>query len=71
MEGGALHYVCLQEKTAFLQLRSVSNAVGERDKTKWDIKAAVNNLNSTLISLLNRLVTKDESLLSAGHGKTG
>jgi futalosine hydrolase len=71
MEGGALHYVCLQEKIAFLQIRSVSNAVGERDKAKWDIGAAVKNLNDTLISLLNGLAARDESLLSAGKGNPG
>ena len=52
MEGGALHYVGLQEAVPFLQLRSVSNAVGVRDKTKWDIKLAINRLNEELISLL-------------------
>ena len=30
MEGAALHYVCLSEKIPFLQLRAVSNYVGER-----------------------------------------
>ncbi|MBL0200174.1 MAG: futalosine hydrolase [Chitinophagaceae bacterium] len=38
MEGAALHYVCLQEHIPFLQIRSISNHVGERDKTKWKIK---------------------------------
>lgn len=55
MEGAALHYVCLREKIPFLQLRSVSNAVGERDKTKWDIKKAIHNLNRELISFINKL----------------
>lgn len=64
MEGGALHYVCLQENIAFLQIRSVSNEIGERDKTKWNIKAAVHNLNDKLISLLNNLAAEDESFLA-------
>jgi futalosine hydrolase len=54
MEGGALHYVGLQEAVPFLQLRSVSNAVGVRDKTKWDIKLAITRLNQELISLLTK-----------------
>jgi futalosine hydrolase len=48
MEGAALHYVCLQEKVPFLQIRSLSNFVGERDKSKWLIKEAIANLNSEL-----------------------
>jgi futalosine hydrolase len=59
MEGAALHYVCLQEKIPFLQLRTVSNKVGERDKTKWDIKKAIENLNQELISFINKLSEQD------------
>ena len=52
MEGGPLHYVCLRERVPFLQLRSVSNIVGVRDKTKWDIKGAIGRLNEELFALL-------------------
>ncbi|HEY4286238.1 MAG TPA: futalosine hydrolase [Puia sp.] len=55
MEGGGLHYVCLREKIPFVQLRAVSNDVGVRDKTKWDIRSAIFNLNEQLISLLVKL----------------
>ena len=55
MEGAAVHYVCLMENIAFLQLRSVSNRVGERDKLKWDIKAAVHNLNNHLLEIVQVL----------------
>ena len=55
MEGAALHYVCLQEKIPFLQLRSISNYVGERDKTKWMMKEAIENLNNELQILINGL----------------
>jgi futalosine hydrolase len=63
MEGGALHYVCLQEKIAFLQLRSVSNDIGVRDKTKWDIRSAIRRLNEELIRLLQQLAQQDNSIL--------
>jgi len=63
MEGGGLHYVCLQEHIPFLQLRSVSNAIGERDKTKWDIKAAITNLNTRLMVLLKNLAGQNNSIL--------
>jgi futalosine hydrolase len=63
MEGAALHYVCLRESIAFLQLRSVSNAIGVRDKTKWNIPLAIGRLNEQLIYLLQQLDTKDKSVL--------
>ncbi len=52
MEGAAFHYVCLQQKINFLQLRSISNIVGERDKTKWKIKEAITNLNKELLKII-------------------
>ena len=52
MEGAALHYVCLQQSVPFLQIRSISNEVGERDKSKWRMKEAVENLNTELIKLI-------------------
>ena len=55
MEGAALHYVCLHEKIPFLQIRTISNYAGERDKTKWKIKEAVENLNKELSMLVNQL----------------
>jgi futalosine hydrolase len=55
MEGAAFHFVCLQRKIPFIQIRSISNSVGERDKTKWVIKDAVSNLNSELVKLINDL----------------
>ena len=55
MEGAALHYVCLMEKISFLQIRSVSNYVGERNKKNWKLKESITNLNNELISLLQKL----------------
>jgi futalosine hydrolase len=52
MEGAALHYICSHEKTSFLQLRSISNYVGERNKSKWKIKDAIVNLNEEVKKLL-------------------
>jgi futalosine hydrolase len=56
MEGAALHYVCLLEEVPFLQLRSISNYVGERDKRKWKMKEAFENLNTELVTLINQLI---------------
>jgi futalosine hydrolase len=55
MEGAALHYTCLQEQIPFLQLRSVSNDIGQRDKSKWDIRGSIANLNTKLIDILESL----------------
>ena len=57
MEGAALHYVCLQENIPFMQIRSVSNYVGERDKIKWKMKEAIDSLNAELANLINGLTT--------------
>jgi futalosine hydrolase len=55
MEGAALHYTCLMEKVPFIQLRSISNYIAERDKTKWDMKRSIVNLNEALINLVETL----------------
>jgi futalosine hydrolase len=55
MEGAALHYVCLQERIPFLQLRAVSNDIGQRDKSKWDFPGSIAALNSQLASILENL----------------
>lgn len=44
MEGAALHYVCLQQRVPFLQVRAISNLVGVRDKSQWHMEASVRNL---------------------------
>jgi futalosine hydrolase len=62
MEGAALHYVCLMEKIPFLQIRSVSNELGERDKTRWKLSEALLHLNEALIVLIQKLQTVDETL---------
>jgi len=55
MEGAALHYVCRQTNTKFLQMRAISNYIGERDKSKWLIKDALSNLNTTLLKYIDKL----------------
>ncbi len=62
MEGAALHYVCLMEKIPFLQIRSVSNITGERDKSKWKLKEARESLHKSLVLLFQKLENADETL---------
>lgn len=55
MEGAALHYVCRQTNTPFLQVRSVSNYIGERNKANWKIKEAIEQLNQTLVKYVEKI----------------
>ncbi len=55
MEGAALHYVCLSENIPFLQVRSISNYIGERNKKKWNMADSIAGLNKELIRLLESL----------------
>jgi futalosine hydrolase len=55
MEGAALHYVALQNKISFVQIRSVSNYVTVRDKSTWQIPLAIKNLNEVLIKYITQL----------------
>jgi len=55
MEGAAFHYVCLLERINFLQLRAISNRVGERDKSKWKLKESIENLNKELLIIIENL----------------
>lgn len=50
MEGAAFFYVCSQIKVSSIQLRAVSNIVGERDKQKWDFVSALKNLTDYFIN---------------------
>ncbi len=56
LEGAALHYVGLMEHINFLQVRSLSNFIGERDKSKWQLSEAIVNLNSELQKVILKLV---------------
>ena len=55
MEGAAFHYVCISESVPFLQLRSISNFVGERVRTNWKLKEAVLSLNEHLQRITKEL----------------
>ena len=55
MEGAALHYVALMEKVPFLQIRGLSNYVGERDKSRWQMSEAITNLNRELIRIVGEV----------------
>ena len=55
MEGAALHYVCRETATPFLQIRALSNYIGERNKANWKIQEAIGNLNEVLVKYIERV----------------
>ena len=59
MEGAALHYVCLMQKIPFIQMRSISNEIGERNKKNWNMKESISNLNKELKKFLDLLAKKN------------
>lgn len=61
MEGAAFHYVCLCENQPFIQVRTISNYIEPRDRSKWKIKEAVAELNDWLIYKLEVVPIKGEN----------
>ncbi|MFC4232441.1 futalosine hydrolase [Parasediminibacterium paludis] len=57
MEGAALHYICNSFHVPYIQLRSISNYIGERDKNKWQMQQAITNLNEALKAMLQQLLS--------------
>lgn len=55
MEGAAFHYVCLHAGIPFLQLRGLSNLVGDRDKSRWQMTTALNSVRDALFLTIDRL----------------
>ncbi len=55
MEGAAFFYVCSMEKVPFMALRAVSNKVGPRNRGRWNIKLALDNLSAALKDILTTI----------------
>ena len=60
MEGAAMHYTCLMENVPFIQLRSISNYVGERNKENWKMNEAIDNLNEELFKIVDKLTDDNQ-----------
>lgn len=54
MEGAAVAYVCLNNKTPFVQLRVVSNMVGEPDRKNWKLSESTSEVHQ-LIAMITGL----------------
>lgn len=55
MEGAAFMFTCEQENIPYVQLRAISNYVEKRDRDKWNIPLAIENLNKKVLEILNSL----------------
>lgn len=55
MEGAAFHYVCISEEVPFIQIRSISNRVGDRIKANWKMKESIECLNENLVRIVQQL----------------
>jgi futalosine hydrolase len=55
MEGAAFFFSCLASSMPFHEIRSISNFVEERDKSKWNVKLAIKNVNNLLLDLLREI----------------
>ena len=55
MEGASCAMASRITQIPFIQIRSISNRVEERNKSNWKIKPAIENLNWQLIKLLTAL----------------
>jgi futalosine hydrolase len=56
MEGAAFFYICARERIPFAALRAISNMVERRDRNKWNIPEALNNLSSEIEKVFKMLV---------------
>jgi futalosine hydrolase len=55
MEGAALHYAGLCTQTPFIQIRAISNFVGERNKENWRMQDALENLSMIVVQYIDKL----------------
>lgn len=55
MEGAAVFYTAIKQGVSVCQIRSISNKVEKRNRDKWDIPLAIEQLNAELIDFLSSL----------------
>jgi futalosine hydrolase len=55
MEGAAFFNGCRRISENYFQIRAVSNYVEKRDRSKWNVPLAIDNLNETVIKIINEI----------------
>jgi futalosine hydrolase len=58
MEGAAFFFACFSERVPCLQVRSISNFIEERDKSRWNLELALKNLNRVLLEIVISIAGK-------------
>ena len=62
MEGAPFFYACLLAGVPFLQIRSISNFVEPRNRAGWNLPVAIENLNRTVLEMLDGMVVMSYEL---------
>ena len=57
MEGAAFHQVCLELHIPFVQIRGISNIVGDRNKNNWKIQEAIEASANAVIALIRKNIS--------------
>lgn len=60
MEGAGFHYACKNMDIPHVQLRALSNYVEPRNRDGWQIELAIDQLNQTIINLLDNVEKPSE-----------
>lgn len=55
MEGAGFFYLCAREKVPFMALRAISNRIEIRDRSRWNIPLALENLEARLVEFIKML----------------
>ncbi len=55
MEGAAVAHVCVSCGIPMVEIRGISNMVGERNKKKWDVNLAAENCQRLVMGLLKEI----------------
>jgi futalosine hydrolase len=58
MESGGVAHVCQLYNQPFIEVRAISNYVTKRDKSKWDMGLAINNLNAFVMHEITKLINE-------------
>lgn len=55
MESAAVYYVSARNNIPAAGIRSISNYVEQRDREKWEVNLAINNLADAVMHIINKL----------------
>ncbi|NUO08411.1 MAG: futalosine hydrolase [Candidatus Brocadia sp.] len=58
MEGAAFFFACLMERVPCLQIRAISNYIEDRNKDRWNIPLAIDNLNKIALKIIHHLAKR-------------